>query len=381
MSNIESNIELNQDKIIAFIANKINQSNIHAIPFSQFMEYALYTPDLGYYSQSNIRIGSAGDFTTAPEISPLFGQTVAQAITCDTILELGAGSGKLAAQIIHAIQPKNYFILERSAFLRTQQQAYLQQNNIHNVIWLDELPQQFNGCILGNEVLDAIAVDIWHYDYQAQKWYAKYVTCTTDNADNADDKTNKTNFKWINIDIQKHIPAEYIPKVILDIDISNDNAIHQNAAYITESHIQTEQLLTTLCNIQHTGQMIWIDYGYPAHIYYHPQRNMGTLMCYHKHRGHDNAFINIGAQDISVHVNFSLVQDVLMQQSYNIDYFDTQARFLLDYGILDELNSWVAKNEYTIGDKNYIKASSQIQTLLSDAEMGQIFKVCIASKP
>ncbi len=362
------------ENLSEYIAQKITQSNIKAISFSQFMEYSLYTPNLGYYSQSSINIGKQGDFTTAPEISPLFGQTVAQAITCEHILELGAGTGKLAAHIIKTIQPKSYTILERSAFLRMQQQCYLAQHNIHNVVWLDELPQTFNGCILGNEVLDAIGVDVWHYNYDTCKWYAKYVTISKNSK-------NSKNFEWINIDVNNISTPINIPDSIKNIDVNIDIYNHyQQQAYITESHTQAEQLLHTLCNIQNSGQMIWIDYGYPAHIYYHPQRNMGTLMCYHKHGAHDNVFENIGLQDISAHVNFSLVQDILLKNRYEIDYFDTQTRFLLDYGILEQLQFWIKNNQYSIGDKHYLQAASQVQLLLSDAEMGQIFKVCIASK-
>ncbi|MFM2344790.1 MAG: hypothetical protein RLZZ210_1402 [Pseudomonadota bacterium] len=348
----------NNINIHNLIHNRIKQNG--SISFSEFMEMALYTPYYGYYSQENINIGAKGDFTTACEISPLFGQTVANAITCDSILELGAGSGKLAGTIIKSINPKKYYILERSAFLRNQQQQYLASLNIHNVEWLDELPKSFKGSIIGNEVLDAIPVDVWQYDYLNNKWQARYIKLSKDEE-----------LEWVNIDINNKIN---IPQEILECGINDDDIYtYNNIKYVTESHCRTNFLLNSLANMHHSGQMIWIDYGFLTHEYFHPQRNMGTIMCYHQHKANTNPLINIGKQDISCHVNFSLVQDTLINKNYCIDYFDSQARFLIDYGILDLLNKQLRSDQY-------LSIAKQAQVLLSEAEMGALFKVLVCSK-
>ncbi len=339
------------------IRERIAQSNTKSIPFSEFMEIALYTPYHGYYNQPNINIGAAGDFTTASEISPIFGQTLAAAITSDVILELGAGSGKLAADIIKTINPKKYYILERSGFLKQIQQEYFASQNINNVEWLDELPEKFNGTIIGNEVLDAIPVDVWNYDYLDKKWQIRHVQIA-----------ENQNLEWVNIDAAK------IPQEIIDSGIQDQNIYAYNSVnYVTESHCHASFLLDTLANIQTHGQMIWIDYGFLAHEYFHPQRNMGTIMCYHKHTANTNPLVNIGSQDISCHVNFSVVQNTLQSKNYKIDYFDAQARFLLDYGILDILHTHLKSD-------NYLSIAKQAQILLSEAEMGALFKVLICSK-
>ena len=357
-------MQISEDATIKnIIIERINQSDTKSIAFSEFMEIALYTPYHGYYSQANINIGAKGDFTTASEISPLFGQTLANAITHDKVLELGAGTGKLATSIIKAIEPKRYYILERSGFLRKIQQDYFISQNIDNVEWLDEIPNDFSGTIIGNEVLDAIAVDIWNYDYIEKKWQTKHIALSNSDSD-------KQEFEWINVDVK----ADKIPQEIINSSISDEDIyIYNNLNYTTESHCKTSYLLNTLANMQIHGQMIWIDYGFLSHEYFHPQRNMGTIMCYHKHTANTNPLINLGSQDISCHVNFSLVQETLKNQNYQIDYFDSQARFLLDYGILDIMHKYLKSD-------NYLSTAKQAQILLSEAEMGALFKVLICSK-
>jgi len=348
-------IHQDNHNLLNIIKQKI-MDNKGYITFSQFMETALYEPNLGYYNQQNIKIGMQGDFTTACEISPLFGKTVANAITYSNILELGAGSGKLACEIIKKVHPHKYYILERSAFLKQQQKQYLISQNIslHNVEWISQLPQNFEGSIIANEVLDALAVDIWGFNFKQNQWSLKGIGLNNDD------------LCWVDIkevNNTQNLPDE-LPKNIEYFDKDE---------YITETHEQSKFLINSLSNILSKGEIILIDYGFLEHEYYHPNRNMGTLMCYHKHTANTNPLINIGLQDISCHVNFSLIIQALEKNNLEIEYFANQANFLIDYGILELLNT-------CIDTKDYLNIAKQAQVLLSEAEMGALFKVVIAKK-
>ncbi len=349
MKNSEQLIQLIQQNIIA---------NNGCIPFSQYMDLVLYTPNLGYYNQNGITIGK--DFTTAPEISPLFGATLAQAINFDSILEIGAGNGTLCVQIMKALDStiKNYFILERSSFLISLQKQCLIDCgiDISKITWLDCLPQNFNGSIIANEVLDALAVDVWAYDFKQKIWQPRNVIWND----------ILQVFEWENSKSHSNISKE-LPSQIEYLEYFGADY------YVTESHNSHIYFLNSLCNCLNIGEIILIDYGFLAHEYYHPNRYMGTLMCYYQHKAHYNPFVNICQQDISSHVNFSLVHDILEQNKFNIDYFANQANFLLDYGILALLNKHIEKD-------NYLQYSNQVQKLISEAEMGSLFKVLIANK-
>jgi SAM-dependent MidA family methyltransferase len=376
------------------IIDKIKQSDTKQISFSQYMEMCLYTPNLGYYNNSSIKIGKDGDFTTACEISYLLGHCIANAISISTnldekqqkqqqiIFELGAGSGKLCVDIINSKKNKiaKYYILERSAFLRAQQQEYIKQNlndisNINLVAWIDELTiplldkdkdkninqNKLHITILGNELLDAIPIDLYTYNQLEQKIYSKNISLN-----------NQDELIWCNVESNES-SAMSIAQNILE----NDNPHFE---YTIEIHEQTKALLNSLCDMldkyNMPSQMIWLDYGYQDYEYYHPQRHMGTLMCYHKHKANSNPLINVGEQDITAHVNFSMVQNVLIKNGFLIDYYANQARFLFDHGILEELQNI----QSTSNELDYISAAKQAQILLSEAEMGAIFKVLIINK-
>ena len=336
------------------------------ISFADFMHMALYTPSLGYYSGGAQKFGMAGDFVTAPEISPLFAQTLAlQAAqilvaTQGNILELGAGTGKLVVDLLLELQqlkqlPEHYFILEVSDHLRQIQretcQANLPASLFEKIIWLETLPEKFSGLVLGNEVLDAIPVHILH---KTQMGENKVGFCERGVAFEA-------GFVWRDAALSDAKLAEYLPDYL-------------PIGYITEVNPAASALVSSLVEILETGVILLIDYGFGAAEYYHPQRNQGTLMCHYQHYAHDNPLINIGLQDITAHVDFTQIAHAGQAHGIRLAGYSNQAQFLINCGILDILQQFSPQNS------NYIKLAAAAQKLLSPAEMGELFKVIALSK-
>jgi SAM-dependent MidA family methyltransferase len=353
------------------------------ISFAEFMHMALYAPDLGYYSGGNQKFGQSGDFVTAPEISPLYAQALAQqvmqilAITqgsnlVSSILELGAGTGKLAVDLLLELDqlnclPAQYFILEVSAHLRQVQrencQAKLPKNLFDKLIWLDVLPNKFNGLVLGNEVLDAIPAHIIHKT--AEGWYERGVSFT-----------DCKNGEFIWQDNTSCLPAlvEHLP---------SDLADKLPVGYITEVNPAASALVRSVGDMLETGAILLIDYGFGAAEYYHPQRNQGTLMCHYRQLAHDNPLIHVGLQDITAHVDFSQIASILDMPSSPLECkpmamslagYVSQAQFLINCGILSILQ------QHSPEDVEYMKLAAAAQKLLSPAEMGELFKVICFSK-
>ena len=340
------------------------------INFADFMHMALYTPCLGYYSGGAQKFGMAGDFVTAPEISPLFAKTLALqaaqilAATQGNILELGAGTGKLVVDLLLELQqlkqlPEQYFILEVSDHLRQIQretcQANLPANLFEKIVWLDELPPSpatregvrgFNGLILANEVLDAVPAHILHKTEDG--------FCERGVGFEAD-------FVWRDAALSDAKLAEHL---------SDDLPI----GYMTEVNPAAYALVRSLVEILETGVILMIDYGFGAAEYYHPQRNQGTLMCHYQHYAHDNPLINIGLQDITAHVNFTQIAHAGQAHGIRLAGYVNQAHFLINCGILTILQQFSPQNS------NYIKLAAAAQKLLSPAEMGELFKVIALSK-
>jgi SAM-dependent MidA family methyltransferase len=346
------------------IQQKIKDNN-GWIDFATFMHMALYTPNLGYYAGGATKFGHGGDFVTAPEISPLFAQTIALqasqllASRAGNILELGAGTGKLAVDLLLALQtleqlPSQYFILEVSAYLRQIQRETLQQKLpaelFELVVWLETLPKTFNGLIIGNEVLDAIPVHILHKT--AEAWRERGVAFEDD-------------FVWKDKDLTQPNLAENLPNDLL-------------MGYITEVCPAAAALVRSLGECLQTGTILLVDYGFGAAEYYHPQRNQGTLMCHYQHYAHDNPLINIGLQDITAHVDFSQIAsivDVLCEPiSMRLAGYATQSQFLINCGILDVLA------QHSPDSTKYMQLAAAAQKLLSPAEMGELFKVICFTK-
>lgn len=339
------------------------------IDFAQFMQLALYAPQLGYYTAGSQKFGAGGDFVTAPEISPLFAQTLAQQvaqilrINPGSILELGAGTGKLAADILLTLQqlelfPEHYYILEVSDHLRQTQLEYLQQKLapalMQRVRWLSALPSTFAGIVLANEVLDAIPVHI--VQQTAQGLYERGVTATADG------------LVWSERPLQASSASK---RNLLDIVKKLD----LTAGYITEVCPAASGLIVSLAHMLQCGVILLIDYGFSAHEYYHPQRNLGTLMCHYQQYAHIDPLVNIGLQDITAHVDFTSMAYAGVNHGLQLSGFCSQAQFLMNCGIL-ELMSLVSPHDMA----RYAPLAAAAQKLLSPAEMGDLFKVIAFSK-
>jgi len=327
------------------------------IPFAEFMRLALYAPGLGYYSAGLQKFGKQGDFITAPEISPLFSQCIAkqcqQVLTLigdGDIVEFGAGSGSMAAEILQSLQknhtlPKHYYIIELSAELKQRQHKQLKTtlpDLINRVVWLDQLPQQdFRGIILANEVLDAMPVHKFKYERGLKEYYVDW---------------QQGNFVW---QLQ---PA----------DAQLTTAVHHlniqfNHAYNSEINLMLKPWISSLANVLSQGIILLIDYGYPRHEYYHPQRSMGTLRCHHQHQASDDPLVNVGEQDITAHVDFTAIAEAAVASELQISGYTNQANFLLSCGLTDLALQQPCDKQFN--------TAQQMKQLTLPSEMGEIFKV------
>lgn len=333
------------------------------IPFSRYMELALYAPGLGYYTAGARKFGEAGDFITAPELSTLFGRTLARQLvevmqaSAPHILELGAGSGKLALDILGELEklgelPETYSILEVSADLRDRQQALLQDKLPHlaaRVRWLDALPEKFSGATIGNEVLDALPVHLLHWS--DGRVLERGVA------------SKEGRFAWQD----KQADCKSLLDIAENIKVPDD--------YLSEVSISARGLVASLCERMEKGAMIFIDYGFGAREYYHPQRSRGTLMCHYRHHSHDDPFYLPGLQDITAHVDFTAVAEAAIDCGAHFLGYTTQAHFLINNGMIDLLDE-VSPDDV----KAYAPLSAQVQKLTSPAEMGELFKVIALGK-
>lgn len=350
------------DKLCALIHQDIRQQD-GWIPFSRFMELALYAPGLGYYTAGSSKFGSSGDFTTAPEISSLFGRTLARQLveimqaSSPYILELGAGSGKLAADILSELQsldslPERYAILEISADLRNRQQNYIQQKIpqlAHLVQWLDALPDEINGAVIGNEVLDALPVHLMHWN--TGQIFERGVS------------SHQNQFIW----------EDRLPENTPLLELAQQIAVPDD--YISELSPAARGLAGTISSKLQKGAMLWIDYGFGSREYYHLQRLRGTLMCHYRHHAHDDPFYLPGLQDITSHVDFTAIAESAIDHGAQLLGYTSQAHFLINGGITSLLSD-VAPDNPTV----YLPLSTQIQKLTSPAEMGELFKVIALGK-
>lgn len=332
------------------------------ISFADYMRQVLYTPMLGYYTGLLVKLGEAGDFTTAPEMTDLYGRTLAQAMialleqTGANILELGAGTGKLAFDVLTAlagagIRIGKYRILELSGELRQRQQETL--SGFDNVEWLTVLPERFDGVVLVNEVLDAMPVHLVK-KYESG-WHETGVS------------VHDNRLVWADVPCEKSL-VDTIRQSIPD---------HENlpVGYQTEMHIHAHGFIKTLSEIlakSACAAAILIDYGFPAHEYYHPDRSAGTLMCHFRHRAHDDPFFLPGLQDITAHVNFTGMARMASDHGLDVICYASQASFLLASGLPDLLSNGSAES----GNSRAGQLQA-VQKLLSPAEMGELFKVMV----
>jgi SAM-dependent MidA family methyltransferase len=328
------------------------------ISFARYMEMALYTPGLGYYMAGLHKFGAAGDFITAPEFSPLFGRTLARQVdeittfSSPNILELGAGGGNLAADMLAELEmlgrlPDSYEILEVSADLRVRQQTLLHDRLPHllnRVHWLDTLPEKFSGAIIANEVLDALPAHLVH-------WRDSAIT-------ERGVAMGEDGFVWQDRAISDAALLQAAQRIIVPDD------------YLSEICPAARGLVNSLAQMLEQGALLFIDYGFGAREYYHPQRRSGTLMCHYRHLAHDDPFFMPGLQDITAHVNFSDIADFGIDAGLDLIGYTNQAFFLINCGITELL-----QNTSTENPQAYLPLSSQLQKLTSPAEMGELFKV------
>lgn len=353
--------QAHSQQLAALIQKEIHQ-NGGWISFSDYMNIALYSPGLGYYSGGAKKFGIGGDFVTAPEISPLFAQSLANQVaevlvqTKGDLLELGAGSGRLAIDLLIALQdleqlPSRYFILEVSAYLRQVQreniQKHLPSELAARVEWLDALPESFVGVIVGNEVLDAVPV---HLIYQS---------ASKDNP-NLYERGVAFNgqFYWQD----QPLASGKLFELATSYNLPKD--------YLTEISPAAMGLVTSLAGALKHGAIIMVDYGFSAREYYHPQRNLGTLMCHYQHYAHTDPLIYLGLQDITAHVDFSSVANAAELGGLALLGFCSQAQFLMNCGILNVMSQ---VSPHDMG--RYAPMAAAAQKLLSPAEMGDLFKV------
>jgi SAM-dependent MidA family methyltransferase len=341
------------------------------LPFDRYMERALYAPGLGYYSGGARKFGRRGDdgsdFVTAPELSPMFAATLARPlaealqVSCTRhVMEFGAGTGKLAAGLLNALDARgagfdSYSIVDLSGELRERQRetiAAAAPALVAKVRWLDALPEGFEGVVIGNEVLDAMPVRL--FASNGGVWHERGVVWR-DDAFAFDDRAVSA-------------AADLALLADIDIDIAGDG-------YVTETHEAASAFTRTICTMLTRGAAFLIDYGFPRHEYYHAQRAQGTLMCHYRHRAHGDPFLYPGLQDITAHVEFTGIAEAGVETGADLLGFTSQARFLLNAGITEVLS------EIDPADTaRFLPAANAVQKLLSEAEMGELFKVIAFSR-
>jgi SAM-dependent MidA family methyltransferase len=357
--------QAHSNRLRAHIARDIRQAG-GQISFAEFMQLALYAPGLGYYSAGALKLGAQGDFTTAPELSPLFSRCLArqcaqvlQTMTHADLLEVGAGSGIMAADILAELEqlnslPHAYFILELSAELRQRQQQTIKLHVPHlynRVHWLDALPGPgFQGLVLGNEVLDAMPVQRFVM-VQGQVFEV-----TVSNGDDGQ-------FAWSQIPADKAVEA-----AVRHLEQQRGETFADG--YNSEINLAAQAWMTSIAAIVQQGVVLLVDYGFPAHEFYHAQRSMGTLMCHYRHRAHGDPFLYVGLQDITAHVDFTAMAEAADKAGLEVAGFTTQAHFLLGLGI----EQFVGEAEDTM------KLAQQLKQLVLPSEMGELFKVIAFSR-
>ncbi|MDH5408573.1 MAG: class I SAM-dependent methyltransferase [Gammaproteobacteria bacterium] len=355
-------------RLIEFIHAQIAAQG-GAISFRDFMQHALYAPGLGYYTAGSHKLGEAGDFITAPESSPLFAQCIANAIqpallqlNVKNILEVGAGSGIMAAGILQQLQqsdclPDHYYILELSSDLRARQQQTIAQQLpelVERVSWLDNLPNELSAVVLGNEVLDAMPVNL--VQIQNGEVMERFVALEGDR------------FVW-----RDQPPTDERLQQRIE-EIQNQTGETLPDGYISEINLLAEDWLKSLAQSLQQGLVLLIDYGFPRHEYYHPQRSTGTLMCHYRHHSHDDPFCFIGLQDITAHVDFTAIAEAAYEAGFSIDGYTSQGNFLLGSGLAELAQT--AEDDV----KTQLLVANQIKKLTLPHEMGELFKVIGLSK-
>ena len=358
-------------KLEALIRAEITAAN-GLITFARFMELALYAPGLGYYAAGARKFGEAGDFVTAPEISPLFShclaqqcQQILQGLNGGNLLEFGAGTGAMARDILLELErleslPVRYLILELSADLRQRQQETLRRHVPHlfeRIEWLDQLPAPgFIGVVLANEVVDAMPVHLIRFEEKGVRegfvaWQdERFVWC---------DRPLSTP------ELQQRITP-------LQQSLGDETFC---PGYTTEINLAQQGWIKSLAEFMEQGVALIIDYGFPRHEYYHTERTGGTLMCHYRHRAHGDPLILVGLQDITAHVDFTALAETALKSGLEVLGYTAQAQFLIASGLGQRLAT-VDQND----TRHYLEITQQVKKLTLPNEMGELFKVLALGK-
>jgi len=335
------------------------------ISFARYMELALYAPGLGYYSGGSRKFGVEGDFLTAPELTPLFGRALARqvaqvlAASSPRVIEAGAGSGRLAADLLPALAalgcaPERYQILELSGELRARQQATLAEKApefADRIEWLDELPQRFSGCLIGNEVLDAMPT-------HALRW--------SDESSQPGVLERGVVLAGGRLAFAERPASGALLEAALALPVA--------APYRGEISLAARSWISELAGRLEQGAMLLIDYGLPRHELYHPERDGSSLRCHYRHRVHDDPLWFPGLSDITSHVDFTAVAEAAFDAGLEILGYISQANFLINCGIGDLLAGGRVGDDGTVAATD-LRARGAVNVLISPNEMGELFKV------
>jgi SAM-dependent MidA family methyltransferase len=338
------------------------------ISFSRFMELALFAPGLGYYSGGSRKFGPEGDFVTAPEISPLFGKSLSRQVSqvmaqsANRVLEVGAGTGILACDLMQALAqqgqlPEQYAILELSGELRARQAETLREHVpqfLDRVVWLDNMPLAFSGCVIANEVLDVMPVQIlvWRDDQIFERGVS----------------IEEGAFTW-----QERPASGRALAAAQALPVTPPTSDEE--PYVTEICLPARAWVEAWADCLVQGALILIDYGYPQAEYYLPSRNTGTVQCYYRHRAHSDLLSWPGLNDITAFVDFTAVADAAFGAGLTVEGYTSQASFLSNCGLLD-LPTQVGPTDQA----PYLRAARAALRLIAPHEMGELFKVLVLGR-
>lgn len=349
------------------------------LSFARYMEMALYEPGLGYYSNPGQVFGAAGDFVTAPELTPLFGATLARQVSPwlkdpalagsgQVVLEVGGGSGMLAAQLLNALDnvgnhEVRYLILELSAERREHQRQTLKSlapGLMDRVGWLETFPESFAGVVVANELLDAMPVQLFEWQADAEAELQEMGVTWVDGQ-----------FAWA----PRPADAVLTETVTALRNRLGPEGAQWHSPYRSEICPAQQAWMRTLADCMTAGVVMLLDYGFAAPEYYHPQRDQGTLMCHYRHRSHADPFLWPGLSDITAHVDFTALARSATAEGFSLVGYTSMAAFLLNAGLLDELADLPREPE-----SFWFAQAQAVQQLISEAEMGELFKVIAFEK-
>jgi SAM-dependent MidA family methyltransferase len=346
-------------RVCAHIAQSITLAD-GWISFADYMGAALYAPGLGYYVAGSRKFGAGADFVTAPELTSLFGRTLAaQAaeilaqVPGGELIELGPGTGRLAGDVLAELEscgalPSRYLLLEVSPELRQRQRAHIEQrvpNLMDRVEWIDALPRTWCGAVVANEVLDAIPPHL--VARIAGAWFER----------------------GVGIDAHGRLALVDRPLGGGPLRDAAEARFPHERDYVSEINPAAQALVTALAQRCESGALLVLDYGFPASEYYHPQRSSGTLMTHFRQHMSADLFLYPGLADLTAHVDFTAIANAGVLGGLTVAGYTTQARFLINAGILDAL-----AQSADVNSAAYLREAAAVQKLLSPAEMGEIFK-------